>query len=923
MLSEFFVTMIKMSLFGTLTILAVGLLLLVLDWIKAPKYMCSLMCLVVAVRLLCPVGIPLPVGLFQLSPVESAVKLVQQVPESPVGDYEVHLQGEPGFDRAVAAGVMPREDNIVKIPVVLTKPDSTIPAEKASDKQIPVLLWIWLAGFLGMAGYGVVTYWMLRHKVADAVKCPQLGENVYCSDRIPGPFVCGVIRPKIYLPLTIHEDELDYILLHEQTHIRRKDHLVKILYYLALCVHWFNPIVWNFQKLASAEMEYACDEAVLKKMGVDIRVNYSRSILNLAVGKKMIGSPLAFGENSAKERIQNILKYKKPTLAVIIVALVLCIAVAAICIASPKEENSAESIVYSNLQAEADSKSNGIISARIITDCAEGEAGTEIYIRRNDEKKGNWLDDIQPGEWLNIGYQVIEHDKDGGPETYVALDMESMGEYVSSFTLYQQGAVVQHNALYNSFVNMQLPSLLLNSYDTEKSTSQFPDAEEFLRVEIGEGGFRVYFVYQEDGKYYVEHPMDYRSQISQQTYDSLMGYLDKKELPNKSGDIPPEPVELTVDDKKLEISLSDMKALVKKAQGGEPLTWEDFEGYTDNGDVGSGIYIVSYPVENEENLVLLVGAMKPDGPIEYAYLTDNSGEKTQQINLTKCTKQELEDFVTAYENSLDLETNPAPGRPAEPVPSQIPSSLPAPAPSETPAKPDETLTYFGAEVLEAYSYNPERYTYHRISSKKQLETALNLLESEKTAAPKDKSQKVVDEPVDHNNPPLGEKTISLNFNTGVGYRIDFGDIGETYLSIRSSDMNYSISYSLQKGECDRLLQGLKQISEKNPTHIFSISENIKPENITSINASGSMQNNSFHIETSNAQKMENIYNVLCTMRIYNEEYIEDTMVNPITSPQNGFIVGISLKNGEQWVFQAEDRELAVYKNKDESYTRCI
>ena len=387
MLSEFFVTMIKMSLFGTLTILAVGLLLLVLDWIKAPKYMCSLMCLVVAVRLLCPVGIPLPVGLFQLSPVESAVKLVQQVPESPVGDYEVHLQGEPGFDRAVAAGVMPREDNIVKIPVVLTKPDSTIPAEKASDKQIPVLLWIWLAGFLGMAGYGVVTYWMLRHKVADAVKCPQLGENVYCSDRIPGPFVCGVIRPKIYLPLTIHEDELDYILLHEQTHIRRKDHLVKILYYLALCVHWFNPIVWNFQKLASAEMEYACDEAVLKKMGVDIRVNYSRSILNLAVGKKMIGSPLAFGENSAKERIQNILKYKKPTLAVIIVALVLCIAVAAICIASPKEENSAESIVYSNLQAEADSKSNGIISARIITDCAEGEAGTEIYIRRNDERE--------------------------------------------------------------------------------------------------------------------------------------------------------------------------------------------------------------------------------------------------------------------------------------------------------------------------------------------------------------------------------------------------------------------------------------------------------------------------------------------------------------------------------------------------------
>ena len=734
MLTGLFVTIAEMTLFGTLAILAVGLLLLLLDWLKAPKYMCSLMCLVAAVRLLCPVGIPMPVGLFRLSPVEKAVDLVQRAPESPVGDYEVHLQGDPDFERAVEAGVVPRDDNIINTPVVLTKPNSVAPAERAADKQIPALLWIWLAGFLGMAGYGVVTYWMLKHKISAAVKCPQLGENVYCSDQIQGPFVCGVIKPRIYLPLTIREDELDYILLHEQTHIRRKDHLIKIVYYLALCVHWFNPIVWNFQKLAAAEIEYACDEAVLKKMGTGIRADYSRSILNMAVSRKMIGSPLAFGENSPKERIQNILKYKKPTLAVIIAALVLCIVVAVICIASPKREtDTIEEVVYSNLQVQVEGeRKNGDITARIITDCPEGEAGTEVYIRRNDEKKGNWLDDIQPGEWLNIGYQTIEHDGHGGPETYVALDMVSMDEYVSSFTLYRKGTVVQHNALYNSFMNMQLPSLLLNSSGEEKSTSPFPDAEEFLRVEIGEEGFRVYFVYQKDGKFYVEHPMDYRSQIPQETYDSLMGYLDKKELPNKSGNTPPEPVELTMDEKPPEISLGDINVLVKKAQGGEPLTWEDFEGYADNGDIGSGLYIVSYPVENEENLVLLVGAMKPGGPIGYAYLTDYSGAERQQIDLTKCTEQELENFIAAYRG------NPAPVQTAEPSPSQTQSS--SPAPSETPAKPDEPLTYFGAEVLEAYSYNPEGYTYHRINSKKQLETALKLLESGKTAAPKDKSE---------------------------------------------------------------------------------------------------------------------------------------------------------------------------------------
>ena len=145
MASELFIAIAKMSLFGTLTLLVVCLLLVILDWLKAPKRMSALMCLVVAVRLLCPAGIPLPFGLFRLSPVESAVNLVQRTPDSPVGDYEVHIQGDPAFDRAVEAGVIPQDDNIISIPVVITKPDSTVPAERASEKKIPLLLWLWLS----------------------------------------------------------------------------------------------------------------------------------------------------------------------------------------------------------------------------------------------------------------------------------------------------------------------------------------------------------------------------------------------------------------------------------------------------------------------------------------------------------------------------------------------------------------------------------------------------------------------------------------------------------------------------------------------------------------------------------------------------------------------------------------------------------
>lgn len=734
MLSEIFITIVQMTLFGTLTLLAVSLLMLLLDWLKAPKYMGSLMCLVVTIRLLCPVGIPLPVGFFQLSPVESAVDLVQRTPDSPVGDYEVHLQGDPAFDRAVEAGVVPRDDNIINTPVVLTKPNSVIPAEKASEKQIPILLWVWLAGCLGMMGYGTASYWMLKRKISAAVKCPQLGENVYCSDRIPGPFVCGVIRPKIYLPLTIQEEETGYILLHEQAHIRRRDHLVKILYYLALCVHWFNPLVWSFQKLAAAQMEFACDEAVIKKMGTSIRTDYSRSILNMAVGRKIIGSPLAFGENSPKERIQNILKYKKPALIVIGIAAVLCVSVAAVCMASPRRtEPTEESVVYSSLQAEVDKETNGVISARILTDCPEGEAGTQVYIRLNGGTTGAQPESIQPGDWLNVGYQMIEHDRNGGPETYVALEAVTMDEYVSSFTLYRQGGeVIRHNVLYNTWINMQLPGLLLNSYGEEESTSPYPDAEEFLRVEIGEGGHRAYFVYREDEKFYVEHPLDYRSQISQETYDSLMAYLDKKELPNRSGKTPPEPVSL-----ESQITLSDTKTLVEKAQEGQTLTWEDFKGYTHDRDVGSGLYIVPYPVKDRANLTVLVGAMSSDGPVEYAYLIRNFGEEEHQIDLTKCSYQEWEEFVMKYGDTPAPDEEPVPVEAAESASSLSPSALVS---SETPSKPEEPLTYFGAEVLEVYTLNSEKYTYHRLSERKLLETALNLLQSSKTAAPKDKSE---------------------------------------------------------------------------------------------------------------------------------------------------------------------------------------
>jgi hypothetical protein len=125
--------------------------------------------------------------------------------------------------------------------------------------------------------------------------------------------------------LSAHERE--YILLHEQTHIRRGDHLVKITAFLILCLHWFNPLAWLAFLLMGADMEMSCDERVMKELGDDTRHDYSLSLVRIATGRRiLISSPLAFGEGGIKERVKRILNFQKPSRLITMVAIVLVVA---------------------------------------------------------------------------------------------------------------------------------------------------------------------------------------------------------------------------------------------------------------------------------------------------------------------------------------------------------------------------------------------------------------------------------------------------------------------------------------------------------------------------------------------------------------------------------------------------------------------
>ena len=316
---------LNMTITGSVVILFVLLARLALK--KAPKIFSYALWVVVLFRLLCPVSITTDfslLGLFDTPAVENTqhTTAVEYIPYDVVHtpDLEVQLPVPPAINDAV---------------------NDTLPQEHAAlgadplEGKFAIGSLIWLLGIAAMAIYSAVSYILLRRKLVGAVL---LRDNIYLADGIDSPFVMGLFRPKIYLPSALSEQEQGYIILHEQHHIRRGDHITKALAFIALCIHWFNPLVWVAFVLSSKDMEMSCDEAVVKKLGEGIRADYSASLLSLATGRRIIaGTPLAFGEGDTKSRIKNMLSWKHPRLWVTVCAAVICLVIAVVCASNPQK----------------------------------------------------------------------------------------------------------------------------------------------------------------------------------------------------------------------------------------------------------------------------------------------------------------------------------------------------------------------------------------------------------------------------------------------------------------------------------------------------------------------------------------------------------------------------------------------------------
>lgn len=298
-MDKIFLSVLNMSLTASFVIAAIMLARLLLK--KAPKIISYALWAVAGFRLVFPFTLE---GIFSLLPFKS----------TPI-PADIAMQAVPRINSGITI-----VDNAVS---------SMLPAAAPVASVNPLQIWlaagayIWLIGMAVMLVYSIVSIVLLKKQLRGATL---VEGNLYEAGNLKTPFVIGLFRPRIYIPAGLTGEERRYIILHEQTHIRRHDHAVKMFAYFVLCLHWFNPFAWVAFLFMGADMEMSCDERVLKEMGDGTKKAYSMSLLSMATERRILGgSPLAFGEGGMKERIKNVLNFRKPSRIIIIAATLLAV----------------------------------------------------------------------------------------------------------------------------------------------------------------------------------------------------------------------------------------------------------------------------------------------------------------------------------------------------------------------------------------------------------------------------------------------------------------------------------------------------------------------------------------------------------------------------------------------------------------------
>lgn len=310
-MSAWFLKLLNMSAAGSVLILAVVVLRALLR--KAPRWLLCAMWALAAIRLVCPFSLSSPLSAFRAAP--------SIVSES--GEVEVFRPAGGSEKPLLAVDTVqierPRTDaeTIREIPGT-----SYAVTQRSRDAYLPPLVQAYLLGLAAMLLYTVISTLLLRKRVSASLR--RRG-NVRVCDELASPFILGIVRPVIYLPSSLSEEERRYVLAHERAHLRRWDQVWKPLGFLILSVHWFNPFCWLAYVLLGRDIELACDERVIRELGRTERAAYSQTLLNCSAHRILAACPVAFGETDVKTRVKAVLNYKKPAFRIVLAAVLGCV----------------------------------------------------------------------------------------------------------------------------------------------------------------------------------------------------------------------------------------------------------------------------------------------------------------------------------------------------------------------------------------------------------------------------------------------------------------------------------------------------------------------------------------------------------------------------------------------------------------------
>lgn len=286
-MEELFMEVVSLSFIGSLVIGFVLLLRLFMK--RLPKKFSYILWLIPGIRLLCPISFRGIWGVWGNIEMDFGDRMVVL----PMKKEIAEAIGQPDFIWG-------------QMGVSVSEGRGT--PESQMELVVKVCSILWVVGVVWLVFYNIVSYIKLYRRIRVSIK---LREHIYLADSIASPFVIGIFPARIYLPSGVNWGDYPDIIAHEEIHRKRYDHLFKLLAYGIVMIHWFNPIVWIGFFFFVRDMEMSCDEAVMGKEPREIRQRYAHALLDFAIGKKFEGFPVSFSEGNAKGRIKNLMREKK------------------------------------------------------------------------------------------------------------------------------------------------------------------------------------------------------------------------------------------------------------------------------------------------------------------------------------------------------------------------------------------------------------------------------------------------------------------------------------------------------------------------------------------------------------------------------------------------------------------------------------